>query len=299
MRELDDFYQRNKDADWSDIRFKKELIEIIFRNKPYFLIHKLEGDLLSEFYLGFFKNLGEIMEKYEPDRCSFSTYLRMRVDLQIKTSMRDFYRKSRKTDYADSIQYSDSDWEVKDLPLPYSAGKDENTEILHKYRNAFLSNHTIPTAKKILVLALKSQAMLTCEQIDRIKELTGMDKEEIDDLFFKARQINEKRKKRLEKEVERRNELFFKRTQSFNEMLQNSDNPELFQSEVNRFLKSDYAWKKKIQFIKKNGRQDLTNREVADLLGLTQAQVGSVLRKVQRFVAEELPSIESAEAGES
>ncbi len=299
MEELDEFYQQNKDADWDDIKFKQKLVELIFKNKAYFQIHRLEGDILSEFYLGFIKDLHSIMEKYEPERCSFSTYLRLRVDLQIKTSLREYYRKTRKADYANSVLCLEQDSEINDQTLPYSPIEDAKSAIIHKYRNAFLTNHTIPTTKKILILALKSQSSLTLEQMDRIRELTGSDKKEMDELFFRARQVNEKRKKRLEKEVERRNELFYKRNQSCGEMLKNSENPEEKQMQINQFLKKDYAWKKKIEFIRKRGKQDLSNKEVADLLGLTQAQVGSILRQVQKFVSEELPCIEKADGDES
>lgn len=305
----------------------KMLAEDLIRNhKKYHLISNDE-DIIGELSVRILQSGALIFKNYKKEKGSFKTYLLAFFKYQILTIIRENRRKCFGDTFAreyPQIQYEPQKerYEMDEAPFKIAhlrpfikrtedkitckekrlAGKKasaENTEhfsgekpkVKIKDLVTYWANRRSPKAKTALILALKSSYYITDETIDSVCDYCAISKklmqETIDELKSKIPEKHEKLEKMQDRLVKSFN-YHIKLQKQLSEAVETSEKEELSK-------KYEYHTKKwqdrNSRLMTKPIKLCPTNRQVADVLGIGERQVGNYIKNAEtmaEFIIKEI-----------
>lgn len=304
------------------------IAEDLVRNpKDYHLISNDE-DILSELRLQILETSDIIFKNYRKEKCSFKTYITVILKYQILSIMREARRKNSGDEMAKAYphiiyetqceQYAADEAPFKiahmrplikktEDKIPYAErrlGKKKNSadstaepaekpKIRMKDLVSYWTNRTSPKAKTALILALKSSYYITEENIESVCDYCEISKNLMKKTIEELKNSIPEKHEKLECLQNRRAKSFNFHIKLQKQMSEASDSEKKL--EISK--KYEYhtkKWNERNMRISKTGvKLSPTNKQLADLLGIGERQIGNYIKNaetVAEAIKEEIKS---------
>ena len=273
-------------------------IETIYKNMCYFGIHDMDEDDRSDFITFFYSKLEQIIQFYNPSKSSFRTYLRGSINSNLMTWKKVKYKLQAKErvvedyvidEYTLNIadigneyvpEQSDYNFEPDDSVQPQIPSK------IKKRLNSFCKK--LPESTKLMILALKSVSYIKPSHIHKLHQLTGIEEEEILDMFLKLQGSLYKKRLLYSRQKEYQNRSYILKKKSMLLLEKTSENSCFYASLKKAIEFYDKRWKFNTERLKKSRLLTPSSAEIARVLGLE----ANVVRRIQHFAQEQLNGIQ-------
>lgn len=284
MKEMENVIAGFKNGTISEKESINVILTVIFKNRKYFCLDKLDEDSFSDFLLYLEERLPHFLRMYEPERSRFCTFLRKICQTQLRSWYRKFYRKYARdlalTSYAveENLNSSDDYDEEQYLSDSFSGENSELTSFLAQV------NKKVPIQTKIMMLALKSASFLTPLHIRKICQLAEITEEE---LYEKLEIINRNLDEKLERQkhlIQLQNEAYIIRKASNIQLsILNPETSHYRNAEISHDY-HDKLWKKRIQRTRSSHDVYPTNTLVSEVLDVPLGQVTHIFSAVRHKI---------------
>ena len=294
------------------------IAEDLARNaKDYHLITNDE-DILSELRLQLLESSDIIFKNYRKEKCSFKTYIGTILKYQILSIIRNNNRINSGDEMAKAYPHIIYEtqcelYETDEAPfkiahmkpvvkktedkIPYSerrrcktknsseknSASAEKPRVKMKDLVSYWANRTSPKAKTALILALKSSYYITEENIDSVCDYCEISKKLMEKTIQELKDSIPEKHEKLELIQNRRAKSFNFHIKLQKQMLETNDAKK--KREISR--KYEYhtkKWKERNMRVKKSGlKLTPTNKQLADLLGIGERQVGNYIRNAENI----------------
>lgn len=292
---------------------RKKLVQAsaihIFSNLNYIASApcSLKEDTKSEFILWIYPKLDELVEKFNPEKASFLTYINMITKFKYKT-----FRMEQKKRY--EIQEAA---ESEEKRLMDKVFMEENTGSLSSRREAMEAADFSPNyrrkslcrsfqgaaitnqmrkrkARDILLLALKSTFYISEDMIEKTAALCGMGKEELRNLLETVRSDYGEKQKLFESMKMQRHEYYLRAfiCQQRLDKLAGECNTETWTKEpIEKEKEFCERQKERLRIKMKKIQRTPSNRYLASLLNIPRGSVDSALVRLKKQLYSDKPWI--------
>jgi len=259
------------------------LAEYLYTHLGRFRLEYMDEDTRGDFLVSLYPRLGKIIEQFDPQRASFSTYIRSVIRLSWRTFSRDRYgSEARQKVYcAEEATRLLSIEAEQDRPGGWSciACDDEPVYMLDRAlqggKNLSRKKQEL-RARRLYLLACKSGLMLDDRTLDRIAERTGFDREFLREKLEQIGASGGTRKEKLQKCIEKRNGYYIRSQRCLYEM-------KYLEKDSSRYgaLEKEYRYcVRRWTDMRDRTRRKIStpsNRFLAEILGISRGTIDATL----------------------
>lgn len=303
-----------------EISYKRgaELIaEDIIRNPENYSVITDDEDILSELSIIFLKRGEEILKKYNSESSTFKTYLYSVLRFSLYTIKRKLYR-SGETQILSKAQSSllyenltnryannEFDRKISNIKPFIHNAQDKKTfkerrskTITDKNKTpeksgiqikdflSYWTNRTSPKAKTVLILALKSSYYISDDGIDSVCDYCQISKNLMRKTIQELKETLPKKELKLEKLKNQRNNAYARKL-AIENLMQDENSPARQIELKKRFEYHSKLWQERTQKIRSNKIKVCpTNKRVAEILGISDRQVGNYIDNAEKIAGE-------------
>ncbi|MBQ0166087.1 MAG: hypothetical protein KBT02_03130 [Treponema sp.] len=281
MKEMEKAMNEFKNGRKSEKETVNVILTVIFKNRKYFRLDKLDEDNFSDYLLYLSERLPHFMKLYNPEIGQFSTYLRKLCMTELRSWYRVFYRKYAREVALSSYAVEENlcTREIED-PEEEFLSSTEQTEMNSFMKFLLNTNRKVPIQTKIMMLALKSAFFLTPFHIKRICKIADISEAE---LYEKLDCINSKLDKKIERQrhlLQLQNAAYIIRKESDIQMsFLNPESSHFHNAGISRDY-HDKLWKSRMERSRKSHDVYPTNSLISEVLDVPIGQVTHVLSAV-------------------
>ncbi len=280
VRTLLEEYRNNKTSRESVI---SALAEYLYTRLGRFRLEYLDEDMRGDFIVSIYPRLGKIIEQFDPNRASFSTYLRSVIRLSYRTFTRDRYGSEARQ----KVFNREEGTRLLSLEAERShGGKDaacaREDEPAYLIRHAFGKTGGLSAkqqevrARRIFLLACKAGSILDDRMIRRIARNTGFSEQFLCEKLEEIRASCCNKKDKLQACIEKRNGYYIRTQRCLYEM-------KYLEKESSRYaaLEKEYRYclKRWTDMRRETGRKisSPSNRFLALALGISRGTIDATL----------------------
>lgn len=276
MKKIEDAFLSYKKGEISRFEFKNKILEIIYLNKCYFQLNKIDKENLSDFLLEFLPHLDRLIDSFNPEKGSFSTFLCHFVKTVNKGYVyKKIKNKSNEAAYLDytvnenlisigenNIEYSSSDDNIDFKKL---------TKVKH---GKFLSEN-----EKILILVLKSCNYLGENHLEKISKNYNIPIKKLKNLVKEAQNTTSNQIEKRTKSFQNIISLYHRKNRYFYQLKYLDKDSVSYKKIQSSYLYTNLLWTK---CTKKKPSKLVTpsNITISKLLNIPKHTVGLLLNEV-------------------
>ncbi|AEE16964.1 hypothetical protein [Treponema brennaborense] len=270
-------------------RFNREqtvslLVTEIFRMPQHYGLASFSEDLKSEFFVWIYKYVPHLLERYDPEKSSFYTYMTTAIRMYTKSWKRVCAKTAAKTTILDAYCLEmNEEWQmdVADQEPIYTA---KNT--IRAKTNGTPASLSERQKLTLLVLLLKSVHDITYAHIRKTADATGVPVRTIETYVQALAPVLEFKRKRRTQLIEKKNSAYILAKQYELELENMNNTGDTQYLLVEKKLETQRnAFKKTLARLETAGSIAPSNSAIERLLGLTAGTVRRILKKAQSVSA--------------
>ncbi|MGN0730004.1 hypothetical protein [Treponema sp.] len=285
---------REKTADEREI--KNRLMEFTFRRKYELGLGKMNEDEFSDFLIYMAEHFIHVIKKYNPQISDFSTYITNVLQFSSAWRSKKMFIASERKSVCESMAVEESCalWSEDEAEYCEDNLTTEQLSELARKNLGYSPERRefAPRTKKdgekfmrelCLVLALKSCFSMTDPLLEKVCAATGYSKERLSRMIMQARESLEKKEKRMQSLLMKRNFAYLHRKKI---SMQNEKKGELGTEHEKRLYEShDKRWKRSLEELSRQLPVP-SNITVGKLLSMPPRKVASLVSRAKKILSD-------------